>query len=693
MKISSEKQIFNLMDTNGRRNDVINALQGYVSILADLDEEWNNMPNSLSQYLFYKKAIEMFPDVFSTHSPYDNLQIKIEQNPEFKSALENKDLTWIQNNKDSYEDLLALFDKGIEDRARHYTSNLVKLGFATPKREITKVGRILLGEIQLKKDRLENILPIDIVNIIYLRQLLKLRIYDNQGQKFYAPYIFALYLLLTKERVSENEFFELVQGLNPYFDFSNIDNYINNYQEGCIVNNLDIEIPTDISESIIPESVFKKHFKNQKSATAIDKYMKFYNLLYKFKSHKSTANLNELLQYYEENRTMLNKAFGCGKNIFVHRNGDRLTPKDFIKKNKKLFDADLNKYLYNQFQLSKRLDQIREYSDTTKRIFRATGIISFDNGYVELAYKELLKIIFRKDNITSLIYGDSETANEYEEKFDSYFCSIYSLTDILSYTSSDITKILNLIQKEFNISDIDQITAKVAENRKQEFNEFIDKKYPKEKIKELLSLFNDRRNDSKIKEYVSPDSTVPTIYEFVVGIAWYYFSGKRIDILNSYNLTLSANFEPLVHAGGGQGDIVIYESDKVVMLEATLMNASSQKRGEWEPVLRHSVNLKADEESKGSKRQVTTFFIADEFDTNTINIWKAVAAVPMQSSISREHYTDNVVIMPINSFELSALTDKSDKYDSIIDSVHKLFENEKDNFDLNWREEFIQKII
>lgn len=94
-------------------------------------------------------------------------------------------------------------------------------------------------------------------------------------------------------------------------------------------------------------------------------------------------------------------------------------------------------------------------------------------------------------------------------------------------------------------------------------------------MKELLGLFKDRKNDKLIKERVSQDSDVPTIYEYVVGIAWYYFSGKRIDLLSGFNLTLSANFEPLVHAGGGQGDIVIYEDDKVVMLEATLMKPNS----------------------------------------------------------------------------------------------------------------------
>lgn len=51
-----EGQIFNLMDTNGRRNDVINALQGYLTILDDIQNEqkmnWASMPESLAQYEF-----------------------------------------------------------------------------------------------------------------------------------------------------------------------------------------------------------------------------------------------------------------------------------------------------------------------------------------------------------------------------------------------------------------------------------------------------------------------------------------------------------------------------------------------------------------------------------------------------------------------------------------------------------------
>ena len=208
-----------------------------------------------------------------------------------------------------------------------------------------------------------------------------------------------------------------------------------------------------------------------------------------------------------------------------------------------------------------------------------------------------------------------------------------------------------------------------------------------------MNLFNDRSNDAKIKELVCPDSSVPTIYEYMVGIAWYYFSGKRINLLQSFNLTLSANFEPLMPAGGGQGDIVIYEEDKVVMLEATLMNANSQKRGEWEPVLRHSANLKIEEESNNTGRDVTTFFIADTFDYNTINIWKAVSSVSLQSSVDKEKFTDNVIIMPISTNELVSLMDKSYDYDKIISKVRYLFNENRISFDLEWRKKFIDKIV
>ena len=705
MKIKSG-QIFNLMDTNGRRNDVINALQGYISILNDIQNtknmNWAPLPDSLAQFEFYRQAIELSPEVFGKHGYYDKLIEKIDENNEFKYAVEAFDIDWIKEHSFTYQPLIKQFDLGIEDRARHYTSNLVKLGFTDENREISAAGELLLNLNKLKKDELERLLPIDGVNLIYLRQLLKLRIFDNEEEWFYSPFSLAIYALLKNHRLSDNAFSELVQGLSPYSKIDNISEYVTNYKEGDIVDGIDVVVPESVSVATrLSFEVFQDNFKNRKSQAAINVYWKFYNLIYDYMESTDVSAINKLLTFYEENKAMLNKAFGRGQNVFSQRRGERPSPVEFGKQYKKMFESNINIYLYRQFVLSKTLDQIREYSDTTKRIFKATGIISFDNGFVELAYRELCHCIFDEEKIKSKIFGNIneefhsyyETYGEYEEGVYSYYCDVTSILQILEYDDTEISEIKVRIKKEFPDTNIDNIPNIVIDRRRKEFNDFIASTYPLEKVKEILLMFNDRANDNQVKSIVCSDATVPTIYEYIVGIAWYYFSGKKIDLLNSYNLTLSANFEPLVHAGGGQGDIVIYENDKVVMLEATLMNASSQKRGEWEPVLRHSINLKIEEEASNTGREVTSFFIADHFDYNTINIWKAVAAVPLQSSVDKDKFTDNVIIMPVNTNELAELMEKSSEYDSIIKKVHSLFDVDKINFDINWRESFMNKII
>ena len=420
--------------------------------------------------------------------------------------------------------------------------------------------------------------------------------------------------------------------------------------------------------------------------------------MFDFSNTVSEQTLEKLLAYYKSEKDILKKAFGKGKEVFNIKSKN-ISANDFKSQNPKIFSGNLNKNLYAVFSKSKQLDAIREYSDMTKRIFKATGLISFENGYAELAFKDICSCIFDIDDLKRNFIGKIEnqtTCNSYEKYetgTESYFCSAKSVSEILNYDGQKISQKINQIKAIYKEADIGNIPDIVAEKRSEEFKKFIFEKYPLQKVKDILSLFSDRTNDNKIKETVNPDANVPTIFEYIVGIAWFYFSGCRINLLKSFNLTLSANFEPLMHAGGGQGDIVIYEKDKVVMLEVTLMNANSQKRGEWEPVLRHSANLKIDEEFNGLKRKVTTFFIADEFDYNTINIWKAVSSVSLQSSNDKSKFTSNVIIMPVSISELSILIDKSDKYDEIIDTVRTLFENSRIDFDINWRKRFISQIM
>ena len=683
--VVEEKQIFNLMDTNGRRSDVINAMTIYLEILDNIINNkhlfWNHLPQSSAQYEFYTQALEKSSDVFKDHKKFDEFQEAINSNQELNQSFFSNDYTKLF--KPKYSDLVKNLDLNIEARSRHYTSNLVKLGFADEKRNITDIGYQLLYPAKLKKDDIEEILPLSITNIVYLRQLLKLKIFSKDKDKYYSPFLLAIYLLLKNDRMSEGDFFDLVQATSPYSSFEKLG------------NSEEIEIPAEIDiDSKIEQDIFEKYFKNQKSASAVDIYYTYYNLLYTFIISETESDLDKLLTFYEENKEQIKKAFNYGINISKTKRGERPDVVTFKEKHEELFVKNFNSNFYITYCKSKEYDGLREYSDTTRRIFKASGIISFDNGFVELAYKELAKIIYDEEIIKNNIFGTSNIQfyNSYETEENCLFHRDLSLVEILSYSEIKISEIKGEIQKEFGGKSLESIPAILSDKRSQEFNKFILENYPVEKVKMLLSMFMNRENDKAIKEIVCPDSSVPTIYEYIVGIAWFYFSNKKIDLLHSLNLTLSANFEPLTHAGGGQGDIVIYENDKVVMLEATLMNANSQKRGEWEPVLRHSANLKIDEESKKTGRFVITFFIADELDYNTINIWKAVSAVSLQSTVDKEKFTKNVIIMPIQTTELVQLIDKSNQYDKIIFDVKRLYESNPIEFDSEWRNKIMAEI-
>lgn len=698
--IVEKNQIFNLMDTNGRRSDVLNALKVYLEILEELKEEypteaWNNYPSSIAQFVFYEKALEKSKDVFKTHKNYDKF---IEDLGAEYEVFMGKNSDWIEGKLPQIEKVL---DEAIEKRARHYTSNLVKIGFTDSTRNITEAGYSYLRN-SIYRDSIESLFPLDNINITLIRQLLKLKIFgesENGKRKFYSPFLMALLLLLNEDSIDKDSFEIIVQGLTPYCDGeikeSIQTNSITNEQLETKIKNRIIDIPKDLlGKSDLDFDLFKIYFKSSKNNEVVAQYYyDFFVALRNFRNEHSSNNYNELLKCFELNGLLLNKAFGYGKSIFqIGNKGNRYDLQNFITKNEEhhlLTCENIISEIYTTFVNSKWIDGIKEYSDTTIRLLSATGLFKF-KGLPELAYKDILRLVFDVNDIRNNIFGEmsEEEYVKYEASSECFFCKNIDISNILNYSTDKVASVVSNIENHLGVKTVNDVKNLLRDEKNSEFLQHINDKYPKEKIMEILPMFSDRRNDAAIKREVNDTATVPTIYEYIIGIAWYYISHRSFDLYNSLNLTLDADFEPVFHANGGDGDIVINYDKINVMLEVTLMNKQAQKRGEWEPVLRHSLNLKA----SSAPKETMTFFIADELDYNTINIWRAVAAVSLESTNTHQA-VNGVVIMPFTNCEILQFLEKDISHETIISNVKKSFAKVPQITDVKWHEEIVASLL
>lgn len=686
---------FNMWDTNGRRSDVVNALSIYLAILQELDnempgEKWARYPASLKEYEFYKRAVAASPDVFMEHKCFDK----------FEEDIEPYRILFERRNKDFLDNIFVKFstelDKNIEARARHYTSNLVKLGFVTADRNITAAGKEFLSG-KTVRDPLEELLPISDLNVILLRQIMKLRIFTKFSKgtlegSFYSPFFMASYLLLGSDVTDRSTFKELVLNSTPY-----------NFRDLSAVRGLSMLRPGSELNYNVPEPFTKteligmddfcKYVTTSKASDEYQsKYYAFYRAVYNFFSDMSADNYSILFgMVCEDSWYSIKTAFLKNAELNFGRRGRYFDLSQFVAKNKKSewFDktSSINAIFYKQYVLSKSMELTLEYSDTLLRLLSATGVFSFSGSLPELLYDGFFKAVFKKVTPESFIYGDIDLQGfeDYECAADSYFGRHVTFSEILGIGWDEIKDIVLDIAEAYGGTDIQGILKDI---KREKMTEHVEDKYPKEKVLELLSYVSGRKHDDKIQGYVNSGADVPTIYEYIVTIAWYYISGKDFSILDSFNLELNGEFEPLRHASGGQGDIVVvYEDGHIVMLEVTLMNKQAQKRGEWEPVLRHSINLKSENEGN----ETTTLFIADELDTNSINIWRAVASTPLESSSSGK-LTEKVFIMPFTNAELMKFLSEGVSGDNIIRSVRDSFEKINYDFDIKWRDKILSNI-
>ena len=222
-----------------------------------------------------------------------------------------------------------------------------------------------------------------------------------------------------------------------------------------------------------------------------------------------------------------------------------------------------------------------------------------------------------------------------------------------------------------------------------QFNKLIDERFKDSDLLSLIDLIKDRR-DSEVCSYVSDNADVPTIFEYILGIAWYRISNKEGNILKFMNLSLDADLLPKTHAGGGMADIVYeYKENNYprhnLLIEATLSESTGQRHMEMEPVSRH---LGEDISSTNNENDYA-LFVAPNLEERLILDFRNMRSrfYPKANG----GYIEGLKIIPIDTDILKKFITEHKKYSDI----YSLFDNAYKSQlpDPEWFEkEILQKI-
>ena len=678
MKLQNKDSVMNLGDTSFRRKNLLDDYKVMLQGITEQLEEWNTHNSSqMSLYQYVAKSGLIDDILYSDYYTFiSDTSDKIKKGILKKYKEEEKKKKKKKEKIKDYKSLVEYFILTQKQRGRTYTNALVKIGLIDEKRKITAVGEALLDG-ETKQDDIEKLFNLSADNIIFLRQLLKLRVYEFEGKNYIYPFRMGIYLLSKFDDIPQKEFCTILSLVRAGKTDEEYRKILDKYK---LVKNKRKKFIDYISEYIQEENLegkfegknksskekFEKYFLNRKSEDIISDYFEFYEICLDFFENRNLEVYKKLEKISK--KESIKKAFGFNKIPFKFNK----TVKEFFEENKEtIFESqdigEFNKLFYELFRNSKIHDLVREYSDMTIRTFNLSGIISFENGLVNLSSKWLNKSIF-SEIINMELCGKEGSGKDKIKEVE--FHKNISFSEIFDLSEEKIESFIEKLRKENNIPKELSIFEYFSDKIDKDFEKKLEERFSNDKVCSILNLFKNRENDEKISKEVTDNAKIPTIFEYMLAIAWHRISNKEFNLKKSLKLSLDGDGFPLSHAPGGDGDIIAEYSDFDVMLEATLMDRNTQKRGELEPVIRHTTNLTI--KNMKENKKTYTFFVANELDMNVINIFRATSQIQLQSTQNREKYTNGIKIYSLTIDKIIYLLENNINYKYFLNRV---FEN------------------
>lgn len=622
---------------------------------------------------------------YRTDNFNSNIESQLALIDEFRSLPNKRGVAWSGNNdfqKKYYEFLKEKdFLTGDADKpdkdAREKTSGLVDIGLLTKNRELTEVGQALL-EISRQGDfKTDNLLEIPKDSFIYFKQMLKTS--NKVNQDTVRPFIVFLYVLSKTEYLTNDEFTYLLPlCVNKEVTDAVIEEILSSRDIGTNYDQIIWDVLKNMPNYVqalgllqrkeVTEDLICTIGINRKSK----QYDKPYYVLYQVLRDIVFDYDNKTRELYDATKRFSNaKIAGSWRKLLFNTR----TRGTIIKNGRDSFNdidifqsSNIDEFNYQFFKamhIIKAKATLSDYFDLNRRYFGVTDTVIFEDDRVKLDVLPGCYVQNISEHLETLAF---EGCSNLEVNLE-----LEKIDQRLEMNEGALYETLGLALG-VDVENAESARTIIQDERYARFNKLVNDKFGKEAIIRLFSDF-ENRNDDQIRDMVTDNADIPTIFEYILGIAWYYISERQGKVLDFMNLSLDANLLPKTHAGGGEADIVWEYAgtdsypEHTLLLEATLAERTNQRRMEMEPVSRHL----GDYCLSHPETEAYCVFVTTYLDINVISDFRNRRFTVYYNTQDPEDLIEGMKIMPIQTDVLKDLLVNNAKYKDVFNLFEKAY--------------------
>ena len=577
--------LVHLGDTSFRRKDVIAGYHDMLEALAEFRDEDARPWDAVTQLEFYGALRSAAPDIFGS------------------------------GGRVSADDAAK--------RARTYTSALVKLGFVDDQRRLTPLGFLFVGADNAALDGFDTRCSITAENSAVLRGALT---YTEEADGVrYFPVRLLLRVLHRLGPLNTDEFaLVFIAGARVFgADVTAVADGVRAMRAGggSLTEALGgAERTLEQDHYIVSGRFTPEAFPNGKGPAFIERYRMYLDALIAFREQPDAATLAQLRQAVDDGGPTVKKRFdpvGMLPGLRKKGSGALAVHQEALYPQWHGEAAAFRHAMVDLFNGSRTTALVLEYLDNNLRILTATGLLSVAGNQVSLssAYARYFFATVDEDMAVPAPAPPS-AADRVRGLAHAFGADALARTDarIIAEEAIDPTAIQSFLE---------------AQERRR-FDEVIAASFGPDTVRGYLRLIADDYRSAEVntvrEKAFRGKPTVPCMYEYLIGLSLYYASGRAFDPRAAFGLSLDGDFLPISHAPGLRGDIEFDLDGRRILVEVTLMDPSTQRRGELEPVLRHATNLACEQPDSPT----LTLFIANEIDPNVARIFGFARVMEMR---------------------------------------------------------------